>query len=90
MSLFCNALPEITRKKISGDLNCHRIEDLKWNKETSNYFITVLGLNSKFELKEDKIENELIGTAMTFEKPDFSFKSLKEYQAGVFILFMNI
>lgn len=84
LSLFCNSLPEITQKKISSDLNCQRIEDFKWNKATSSYFITVLGLNSKFELKEDKEENELIGTAMTFEKPDFSFKSLKEYQAGVF------
>ena len=81
---FCNALPAITQKKIISDLNFLRIEDIKWNKETSNYFINVLGLNSKFEFKDDKGKNELIDTAVIFEKPDFAFKTLKEYQAGVF------
>lgn len=81
---FCNALPEITQKKINGDLNCQRVEDIKWNKKTSNYFVTVLGLNPKFEFKEDKEKNELFDAAVTFEKPDFAFKTLKEYQAGVF------
>jgi DNA repair protein RadD len=81
---FCNALPEITQKKIIDDLNCQKIDNIKWNKVSSNYFVYNLGLNSKFELKESNEKNEIIDSIVTFEKPDFAFKTLKEYQAGVF------
>jgi DNA repair protein RadD len=81
---FCNALPELTQKKIVEDLQFHKIEEIKWNKKTSNYFVSQLGLNSKFELKEEKEEGEFANSVITFEKPDLAFKSLKEYQAGVF------
>ncbi len=81
---FCNALPEITQKKIIGDLQYSKIEDIKWNEKTSNYFIFSLGLNPKFKLKVEKESNELIDSFITYDKPDLTFKSLKEYQAGVF------
>jgi DNA repair protein RadD len=81
---FCKALPEITQKKITSNLKLEKIEDVKWNEKTSKYFIFNLGLSSKFKLKEENKVIDSIDSVITFEKPDLSFKSLKEYQAGVF------
>lgn len=81
---FCNALPELTQKKIFNDLGIENQNELRWNKSTSEYFINVLGLKNKFKLKDINEEVQFLESVMTFNQPDVSFKSLKEYQAGVF------
>jgi DNA repair protein RadD len=81
---FFNALPELTQKKIIGDLKIKNKEELRWDDQISKYFVTVLGLNSKFSLKVENEENEFLDSIITFDKPDLVFKSLKEYQASVF------
>lgn len=81
---FFNALPELTQKKILNDLKIKNPDDLRWNHLTSDYFIGVLGLNLKFNLKDKNEENEILDSDITFDKPDLVFKSLKEYQAGIY------
>jgi superfamily II DNA or RNA helicase len=81
---FCNALPDLTQKKIIEDLKIHKIDEVSWNRKTSNYFVSRLGLNPKFELKEEKDATVVADSLITFETPDLTFKSLKEYQAGIF------
>ena len=81
---FCNALPELTQNKILNDLNLQNQDSLRWDKLTANYFVTVLGLNSKFNLNVENEEFEFLDSVISFDKPDLFFKSLKEYQAGVF------
>lgn len=81
---FYNALPELTQKKIFNDLSIQNQDDLRWNKLTSSYFISVLGLNEKFNLKAENDGDQFIDSFIIFDKPDLVFKSLKEYQAGIF------
>ena len=81
---FYNALPNLTQKKILTDLKVQKYEDLQWNKQTSFYFINVLGLNSKFDFKIESDEFQFLDSVITFDKPELIFKSLKEYQASVF------
>lgn len=81
---FFNALPDLTQKKILFDLNLQLYEDLKWDIQTSNYFVNILGLNSKFNLKIENDEYEFLDSVITYEKPELVFKPLKEYQSSVF------
>lgn len=84
LNSFCHALPELTQKKILEELKCLKIEKLRWDKKTADYFVNQLGLNPKFDIKDEKDENEFLDAQIIFDKPDYSFKTLKEYQAGVF------
>lgn len=81
---FCQALPELTQKKITQDLKLSGIQDIKWSQLTANYFVNDLGLNEKFNFKEDQENIEKVESTVIFDKPDIYFKSLKEYQTTVY------
>lgn len=90
LSDFYFALPELTQLKINEDLNVKSVNEIKWNENTSSYFIDKLGLNDKFKWKKEKISNDSLNPGyLFFEKPSFVFKKLKEYQSGVFFKVEN-
>ena len=87
---FYFALPELTQSKINVDLNLNSEEELKWNENTSSYFIDKLGLNEKFRTKKINInDNKPNSGYLYFEKPTLKFKKLKDYQSGVFFKVEN-
>ncbi len=77
---FVSALPIITQNKILEELN---VQELKWNKSTSDYFLQTLGLDKKFEYKSTTKTN-FDQAVYRSEKPDKLFKKLKRYQSDVF------
>lgn len=90
LSDFYFALPELTQLKINEDLNVKSVNEIKWNENTSSYFIDKLGLNDKFKWKKEKISNDSLNPGyLFFEKPSLVFKKLKEYQSGVFFKVEN-
>lgn len=87
---FYFALPELTQVKINEDLKVKSVNEIKWNENTSSYFVDKLGLNEKFRWKKDKTSNESSNSGyLIFEKPTLVFKKLKEYQSGVFFKVEN-
>lgn len=87
---FYFALPELTQVKINEDLKVKSVIEIKWNENTSSYFVDKLGLNEKFRWKKDKTSNESSNSGyLIFEKPTLVFKKLKEYQSGVFFKVEN-
>jgi superfamily II DNA or RNA helicase len=80
---FIYALPIITQEKIVEGLSLKSVENIIWDKTTSDFFINELGLDEKFKFRIKKKKN----TQEFFthiEKPKVFFKKLKRYQSDVF------
>lgn len=80
---YYNALPLLTKEKILLDLSLNNISDTSWDLKTSDYFINQLKLGDKFKFIK-KIKPETKRSIISFDKPDITFKSLKEYQSNIF------
>lgn len=85
---FIYALPVLTQEKIVNELQISSISELSWSNETSNYFINSLGLDKKFT-KERMEENIEANYLQFFDKPNITFKKLKEYQTDIFFKTLN-
>lgn len=82
--LFCSSLPMRTQDLIISALNINSITDVKWDQHTSDFFIQRFFLNKKFRLTVD-IDSYIKSTSLlTIEEPLIRFKSLKEYQYGIY------
>lgn len=81
---FCHALPDLTQRKILVDLGIQMLDELRWDIQTSTYFVNILELNSKFSLKVKNQQFEFLESVIEYDKPEVVFKSLKDYQSGVF------
>lgn len=86
---FIYALPVLTQEKIIEDLGLDSVEDIYWTIATSDYFITEYKLDRKFSKEEKKEEIKQPEYFQIFEKPESSFKKLKEYQTQVFFKTYN-
>jgi len=82
-SKFCDALPKHIILKTCQDLDSD-IASLKWDLKTSEYFVETIGVPKKFlNKKKNTIKKQNIGFE-SFEKPEYVFKKLKNYQAFVY------
>lgn len=80
---FVSSLPALSQERILSDLNITNLQDLRWNSNVSDYFIETHGLDGKFRLRKEVDKSESTGI-MSFDKPEISFKKLKQFQSGVF------
>lgn len=80
---FLGALPDYLTNKIFKDLATD-ITRIKWEDATSNYFINLLGISNKFEYRDSPSKDANNQSLMAFDKPQFIFKKLKDYQSKVF------
>lgn len=86
---FCLALPEISQNKIKTGLCLNEIENIEWNKETSDFFLNIFNLNDKFKFKSSSTDQYKISGITLFDSPERIFKNLKEYQYTIYFEVFN-
>jgi superfamily II DNA or RNA helicase len=77
---FLNSLPRLTQERICNDLGFDTFEQVSWNFEVSHYFVNTFGLHDKFLFNNVSVDVDQSHSITYFNKPEFGFKQLKDYQ----------
>jgi len=80
---FLKALPDKTQNRIATDLGISDFSSIRWSEKVSKYFITTLGIPSKFAFISNDGGN-VNASVRYFDSPDLIFKTLKEYQSTIY------